>query len=119
MTFNPQPKTPFVAAQYYLDWVKTLLCLGCKAPADDPHHIIGYGFAGMAMTADDFLSMPLCRGCHTELHNDPKAWEIKRQSQLACVIYTLRLAFYVVKIITGSIYQNYIKQCYKAWDVYT
>jgi hypothetical protein len=58
----------------YLKWVKTQPCCNCGAPADDPHHIIGQGMGGMGMTAPDWATMPVCRGCHTELHNQSDVW---------------------------------------------
>jgi len=56
----------------YLVWVKSLPCSICGAPADDAHHLIGVGnMGGMGTKASDVLVMPLCRGCHTELHREP------------------------------------------------
>lgn len=74
----------------YLAWVKTLPCVDCGAPADDPHHAIGIGLgvSGMGMTAPDSLAMPMCRGCHTRMHNDPKMWEM----QLLWIVKTLMAA---------------------------
>lgn len=56
----------------YRDWVKTLPCCECGAPADDPHHIINAGESGMGTTACDLLTMPLCRTHHTWMHNGNK-----------------------------------------------
>jgi hypothetical protein len=28
----------------------------------------------MGMQAPDWAVMPVCRGCHTEIHNNPKLW---------------------------------------------
>jgi hypothetical protein len=61
----------------YLDWVKTLDCCNCGAPADDPHHIIGQGEGGMGTKASDLLVMPLCRGCHTHIHSCHELWEMQ------------------------------------------
>jgi len=58
----------------YINWVKTLPCSHCQAPADDAHHIIGIGMGIMGRSANDLHTMPLCRGCHTDLHRDPKGW---------------------------------------------
>lgn len=58
----------------YLDWVKTLPCSECGDSPCDPHHIIGMKLGGMGMQAPDTYVMPLCRGCHTHLHNDPLTW---------------------------------------------
>lgn len=62
----------------YLDWVKTLDCCNCQAPADDPHHLIGVGkMGGMGITAPDTMVMPLCRGCRTLIHNTPSMWPMQ------------------------------------------
>lgn len=57
----------------YLDWVKTLPCSKCNCEGTEPHHIIAAGLGGgMGTKADDYLSMPLCRKCHDELHDGIK-----------------------------------------------
>ena len=58
----------------YLDWVKEQECVVCYAPADDPHHIIGAKMGGMGMKAPDWAVMPVCRRCHTLLHEKPDMW---------------------------------------------
>ena len=52
----------------YTDWVKSLDCAACGAPADDPHHIINAMEGGTGTKACDLLSMPLCRPCHNNIH---------------------------------------------------
>lgn len=60
----------------YLDWVKTLDCSICGAPADDAHHIIGRGhMGGMGTKAPDLMVIPVCRGCHGEIHRNPDLWD--------------------------------------------
>jgi hypothetical protein len=74
----------------YLNWVKSLDCCYCGAPADDAHHIIGVGnFSGMGMKAPDYLSVPVCRGCHGNLHGNPELWP----SQWENIVRTLHSAF--------------------------
>lgn len=74
----------------YLKWVKEKPCSVCGAPADDAHHIIGVGhFSGMGMKAPDYLSVPLCRGHHEEIHRNPELW----QSQWENIVRTLHRAF--------------------------
>ena len=59
----------------YLDWVKTLPCVMCGAPADDPHHIKGVGgMSGAGLTAPDWAVMPVCRQHHDEIHATPELW---------------------------------------------
>lgn len=85
-TFMRRPKRIRLEKPTYLQWVKTQPCEGCGSPADDPHHLIGWGQGGMGTKAHDFLSIPLCRTCHTELHNDPVKFEQKHGSQPAMII---------------------------------
>ncbi|WBM69151.1 DUF968 domain-containing protein [Buttiauxella sp. WJP83] len=73
----------------FIKWVKIQPCEGCGSPADDPHHLIGWGQGGMGTKAHDLLSIPLCRICHTELHNDPVKFEQKHGSQPAMIIRIL------------------------------
>lgn len=87
MTQNLQKKKP-IRNKKYLDWVTTLDCCICGAPADDAHHIISAGQGGMGTKADDLYTLPLCRGHHTEIHNNPSLWE----SQWYWVAQTLREA---------------------------
>jgi len=59
----------------YLTWVKSLPCVNCYAPADDAHHLVGLGgMGGMGTKAPDSMVMPLCRGCHGLVHNEPDMW---------------------------------------------
>lgn len=70
----PTPGKAF-ASQAYIDWLKTLPCCNCQAPADDPHHLIGLGgMSGTGMTAPDSMAMPVCRPCHDEIHATPELW---------------------------------------------
>lgn len=81
-----RPKIPRCECLAYTQWVKTQACCGCGAPADDPHHIIGHGFGGTGTKAGDFHVMPVCRTCHTELHDNVALWEQKNGSQLEHVL---------------------------------
>lgn len=74
----------------YLDWVKSLECCGCGAPADDPHHVINAGLGGaMGSKPSDLFTIPLCRGCHTKLHESPVEWEDKHGLQWKWVALTI------------------------------
>lgn len=64
-----------VEDRLYLDWVKTLNCCACNAPADDPHHVVVAGYKGMGSKTPDYWAIPLCRPHHDELHHDRRAWE--------------------------------------------
>lgn len=65
------PKHQRFSSPVYIRWVKEQPCVNCDAPApSDPHHVKGVGnFSGGGMTAGDNFAMPLCRKCHTLLHN--------------------------------------------------
>lgn len=71
----------------YLNWVKSLPCCVCNAPADDPHHIVVPGFKGMGTKSPDYWAIPLCRTHHDELHHNKRKWEEENGSQWehACV----------------------------------
>jgi hypothetical protein len=85
-TLMRRPKHIRMEKPKYLQWVKTQPCEGCGSPADDPHHLIGWGQGGMGTKAHDLLTIPLCRVCHTELHNDPVKFERKHGSQPEMII---------------------------------
>lgn len=77
----------------FLAWVKTQPCTCCGAPADDAHHLIGWGQGGMATKAHDAFTIPLCRKHHTELHNGPAAFEQQHGTQPELIIKLLDRAF--------------------------
>jgi hypothetical protein len=69
------PKTKPYRSEAYKAWIKTQPCVMCGAPADDPHHLKGVGnLSGAGLTAPDTYLMPMCRGCHTYIHEDPGYW---------------------------------------------
>ncbi len=76
-----RPKLTRVEDSKWTCWVKTQPCCACGATADDPHHIIGHGLGGMGTKPCDYLTIPLCRTCHRNLHDDPAAWEAEHGSQ--------------------------------------
>lgn len=78
----------------YMDWVKSLRCCACHAPADDPHHPHGAGFKGMGTKVPDYWVIPLCRNCHDALHHDVKAWEEVNGTQYEHAALTLLQAVY-------------------------
>jgi NAD-dependent SIR2 family protein deacetylase len=73
----------------YTRWVKTLRCVSCNAPADDPHHPHGSGFKGMGTKVPDWWVIPICRTCHDVLHHDVHVWEEENGMQLEHVALTL------------------------------
>jgi hypothetical protein len=76
----------------YLKFVSSLTC-PCGAPADEAHHIIDVGFGGgMGTKASDALTFPVCRACHTEIHQCVSRWEGIYGSQWEHVAMTLAQA---------------------------
>lgn len=86
----------------YMDYVKTLDCCGCGAPADDPHHIVSVGFKGMGTKVPDYWVIPLCRGCHDRLHHDVAAWEEANGAQIEHALLTITRAIYDAAILHDS-----------------
>lgn len=84
-----RPKRRRWESQKYTRWVKAQKCACCNNPADDPHHMIGYGQGGMGTKAHDLFVIPLCRRHHDELHADVKAFEKKYGTQPELVLKTL------------------------------
>ncbi|WPU24492.1 DUF968 domain-containing protein [Cedecea neteri] len=80
-SFMKRPKRRRWENEKYTRWVKQQQCACCSNPADDPHHLIGYGMGGMGTKAHDLFVIPLCRRHHDELHADTVAFEKKHGSQ--------------------------------------
>lgn len=78
----------------YTRWVKRLPCCACNMPADDPHHIYGVLSKGTSTKVPDYLTIPLCRPCHDELHADVEAWEEKHGTQEHHAMITMLRAIY-------------------------
>lgn len=81
-SFMLRPKRRRWENEKYTRWVKSQPCECCRRPADDPHHVIGYGMGGTATKAHDLFVFPLCRECHDKLHADVAAFEQKYGTQL-------------------------------------
>lgn len=88
-----RPKRHRWVCKRWTQWVKSQSCMCCGGPADDPHHIIGYGMSGMGTKSHDIFTIPLCRREHDELHRDPRAFEEKQGSQLELLFRLLDHAF--------------------------
>lgn len=83
-----------IESRRYMNWVKTLPCCSCGAPADDPHHIVDVGFKGMGTKVPDYWAIPVCRHCHDALHADVQAWEASKGSQFEHALLTLTQAIH-------------------------
>lgn len=86
----------------YMDWVKSLRCCSCYAPADDPHHPAGLGFKGMGTKVPDYWVIPLCRNCHDALHHDVAGWESVNGTQDHHALLTLTQALYEGRLVRCS-----------------
>src|SRR5688572_15400554 len=60
-SFMLRPKRRRYENTKYTQWVKRQPCCACGNGSDDPHHITGNGFGGMATKAHDMFVIPLCR----------------------------------------------------------
>jgi len=78
----------------YMDWVKTLNCVCCGQPADDPHHPYNVGFGGKSTKVPDHWCIPLCRSHHDELHRSVSSWEAEHGPQLHHTLMTMTRAIY-------------------------
>lgn len=90
-----------IESRAYMDWVKTLKCVGCGRPADDPHHPYGVGFRGMGSKVPDYWVIPLCRNCHDALHHDPQKWEDVNNEQIRHALMTLTQAIHEGRLRFG------------------
>lgn len=86
----------------YTQWIKRQPCCACGNGSDDPHHITGNGFGGMATKAHDLFVIPLCRRCHDSLHANTKAWEKEHGTQEHLLVTTLDRALAMGVIATGK-----------------
>lgn len=77
-----------------MNWVKTLPCVGCDRPADDPHHVTHVVSKGMGTKVSDYLTIPLCRNCHDAVHHDRPGWEEVNGEQAHHALMTLLQALY-------------------------
>lgn len=92
-SFMLRPKMKRWESTKYLQWVKKQPCVCCGQPADDPHHIIGYGQGKMGGKAHDIFTIPLCRKHHNELHQNVEEWEQKHGSQILLLFQFLDRVF--------------------------
>ncbi|RJT12818.1 DUF968 domain-containing protein [Rahnella inusitata] len=87
----------------YTQWVKRQPCCACGNGSDDPHHIAGNGFGGMATKAHDLFVIPLCRRCHDSLHANTQDWEAEHGTQEHLLLTTLDRALAMGVIATGKV----------------
>lgn len=101
-SFMKRPKRRRWENEKYTRWVKQQQCACCSNPADEPHHLIGYGMGGMGTKAHDLFVIPLCRRHHDELHADTVAFEKRYGSQLELLIRFLDRVFAIGVIGTDK-----------------
>lgn len=78
-TVSWQRKTRPGDSRQHTRWIKTLPCVVCGAPADDPHHLLGNmdgSPKGMGMKNEDRWTVPVCRKDHNAAHStgNDEAW---------------------------------------------
>ena len=99
MTFNRSFKQKMQAgyvrpfrSRAYLQYVSSLQC-PCGNPADEAHHVIDCGLGGgMGTKPSDLATIPLCRTCHSMIHNNVAAWENVFGPQMLWVYLTIEEA---------------------------
>ena len=52
----------------YLAWLHGLPCAACGVPAEDAHHLRWKGL-GIGVRCSDYHAIPLCRKCHSDIHD--------------------------------------------------
>lgn len=94
-TLFARPKRTRWINPKFIQWVKSQPCICCGNPADDPHHLIGWGQGGTGTKAHDAFTIPLCRKHHDELHGSAgvAAFERKYGTQPELIIKLLDRAF--------------------------
>ncbi|QLO37327.1 DUF968 domain-containing protein [Klebsiella sp. RHBSTW-00484] len=92
-TFFARPKRIRWESLHFLAWVKTQPCMCCGQPADDAHHLIGWGQGGVGTKAHDIFTIPLCRKHHRQLHENPRAFEREYGTQPVLIIKLLDRAY--------------------------
>lgn len=57
----------------YLDFVRSRVCSFCASAPVEPHHVFrhfpGIGAGGVGLKGSDYLTLPVCRNCHTRIHS--------------------------------------------------
>lgn len=101
--FMLRPKLTRWISENYTRWIKSQDCVGgCGRNADNPHHIIDYGFGGTGIKPHDIFTIPMCRFCHQKLHQNVSIWEGENGSQLQHLVRTLNRAFGLGAIVTAN-----------------
>lgn len=76
----------------YRDYVASLEC-PCGNPADEAHHCIDVGLGGgMGTKPSDLMCIPVCRSCHTFIHQSVNGWQALYGEQLLWVYLTIEQA---------------------------
>ncbi|WP_345759652.1 DUF968 domain-containing protein [Klebsiella variicola] len=92
-TLFARPKRSRWLSADFISWVKKQPCMCCGQPADDAHHLIGWGQGGVGTKAHDIFTIPLCRKHHRALHHDPAAFEREYGTQPVLIIKLLDRAY--------------------------
>lgn len=75
----------------YLAYIQTLDCIVCKRKRVDAHHVYT---GGVGLKCSDYLTIPLCREHHSEIHNTgKKMFQVKYQVNIKDLL-TMYLKIY-------------------------
>lgn len=80
------------AARNHLRRVKELPCSVCGAPGPSDAHHIREG-VGMAQRNSDFLTIPLCKDCHTNqdgIHGTRNLWKVYKMTEMDALAVTIQ-----------------------------
>lgn len=73
----------------HLSRVASLPCVVCESSEVQVHHIRMAPITGGSLKASDWLTFPLCRADHENLHADIPVWEMRYGRQIDHVVRTL------------------------------
>ena len=82
----------------YLRFIREQRCVSCGATPSEAHHLKGVRYlSGVGLKAGDNYAVPLCRRCHSRLHEG----RIEKEEQWQWLALTASKA--VVELIEGRL----------------
>lgn len=64
---------PTMRDPVYLDFIRSRVCSFCASAPVEPHHVFkhfrGISDGGIGRKGSDYLTVPVCRDCHTRIHS--------------------------------------------------
>jgi hypothetical protein len=75
----------------YLGFIRTRVCSFCFSTPVEPHHVFKHfpqiGGGGVGLKGSDYLAVPACRRCHSDIHSG--ALRVERVQLLELLIINL------------------------------